>query len=355
MNRLSKLLLNQKDSSTSEIEEDHDQTNSMEVSISNIENSLLDWSIPKQKISNIYKIGSFDYFQGYSIKQTEKTLPLLQNNQNIQLFSQNVIRNHMRNYKFLHIGLVQIAIKPLTRIGLDVPTLVILRDARHLNFQNSLLAMAESNICNGPIYFNCYPNFTISLFDKNILDTLTLVIKTKNLEIKQGTDPIVVIYRVLYKTMTTTVEPRSKLISPKDETIIFEANTQNSRVNIPKRLKWNEITQNQNWKLEDITPPKSIDSFSKITNIMENTDGSIDINFGNKLEPARFSNYTSEASSSKGSEHLLRRSQSMRVKGVDFNRPIPKPLYEDDNISEDFSNSYNPTKSEVDYYREEQL
>lgn len=291
----------------------------MEISIPNIEKNLLDWNIPKQKIRNIYKIGSFDYFQGYSIKTTEKTLPLLQNNQHIQLFSSNAIKDHKKNYKFLHIGLVQIAIKPLTRIGLDVPTLLILRDARLLNFQNSLLAMAESNICNGPIYFNCYPNFTVSLFDKNILDTLTLTIKTQNLEIKQGTDPIVVIYRVLYKTMTTTIEPRSKLLSPKDETLIFEANTQHSRVNVPKKLKWNEITQNQKWKLEDINSPKPLDNSKQISNIIEHTDGTIDINFEDDLEPARFSTYIPETSSSKSNDNYLRRSQSMRVRGVDFN------------------------------------
>nr|KAJ0194607.1 hypothetical protein LSAT_V11C800399100 [Lactuca sativa] len=73
---------------------------------------------------------------------------------------------------------------PLFRKGIDAPVLLILRDKRHKDFQNSILAMAETNIANGPIYFNCYPNFSVGLFDKNILDTLVLTIETKNLEFK---------------------------------------------------------------------------------------------------------------------------------------------------------------------------
>ena len=40
----------------------------------------------------------------------------------------------------------------------------------------------------------------------------------------------------------------------------------------------------------------------------------------------------------------------MKFKGVDFNTSIPKPLYEDDNTSDDFIDQ--PTRSEVEYYRE---
>ena len=38
--------------------------------------------------------------------------------------------------------------------------------------------MVESSLYQGPIYFNCYPNFSVSLIDETILQTLELDIET---------------------------------------------------------------------------------------------------------------------------------------------------------------------------------
>ncbi|GKB73513.1 enzymatic polyprotein [Tanacetum coccineum] len=229
---------------------------------------------------------------------------------------------------------------------------MILRDARLLKFDQSLLALAESNICNGPIYFNCYPDFTIALNDPNILDVLTLDIKTKNIEIKEGSDPLVVIYRVYYKTMTTTVDPRSKIDRTKDETVIFEANLENSSICTPKRLRWDEITRNQTWNLEELVKIKPLKLNKDIANIIEITDGNIEISFGNKIgESSRHSTSTYVPSSFINEEEklYLKRAQSMRMKGVDFNTSIPKPLYEEDNKSD---STYNYAPSEVENYEQ---
>jgi len=351
MNQLSKFL-NKRNHSSNEHERDEDmdsfQMNSVELNISQIENNLLDWNIPKQNINTIYKIGTFDFLSDYSIKTHEQTIPINRDYQNMQLLSAEAIKRHRKIYKFLHIGLIQVAIKPMFRLGIDAPVLVILRDARHMNFNNSLLAMAESNISNGPIYFNCYPNFTIGLFDPNILDTLTLTIKTKNLEFKERTNAAVVIYRIYYKTMTTTVEPKSRIISPKNETIIFEANTMHTKVKTPKRLRWDEITQSLTWNLQDINPPKPIQIENQTFQIIEHSDGSIDISFNNQEFLRNSIGSTSNRNESLiNKQENLRRCHSMKLRGIDFLRNIPRPLYED-NQSE--TNTYNPTKSDMDNY-----
>lgn len=350
MNQLSKFL-NKRSHSSNAIEQEEDidmnslHMNSVELNISQIENNLLDWSIPKQNINAIYKIGTFDFLQDYSIKTHEQTIPINKEYQNMQLLSVEAIKRHRKNYKFLHIGLIQVAIKPMFRLGIDAPVLLILRDARHTNFNNSLLAMAESNISNGPIYFNCYPNFTIGLFDPNILDTLTLTIKTKNLEFKERTNAAVVIYRIYYKTMTTTIEPKTKIVSPRDETIIFEANTMHTKVKTPKRLRWNEITQSLTWNLQDINPPKPIELENQTSNIIEHSDGSIDIIFNQELPRHSIGTSTSRNTI----ENNIRRCQSMKIKGIDFSSNIPRPLYEE-NLSE--NDNYNPTKSDMENYSE---
>ena len=97
MSRISILLLNQKGSTSSDIEDEQDHSNSIEVSIANIENSLHNWNIPRVEIKTLYKQGTFDWFQSYSIKTTEKTIPLLRNQQEIKLFSSKAIQEHRKN------------------------------------------------------------------------------------------------------------------------------------------------------------------------------------------------------------------------------------------------------------------
>ena len=78
--------------------------------------------------------------------------------------------------------MVQIALKPLTRLGLDCPIFMALRDNRLIRYKDSLLAMIQTNICNGPIYFNCCSNYSVDLNDHWIMDTLVLDIYLPNIQ-----------------------------------------------------------------------------------------------------------------------------------------------------------------------------
>ena len=57
------------------------------------------------------------------------------------------------DHKFLHIGLVQVGVKPLIREGLNNSILMALRDTRHLRFNDSLLGTMESSLSGGPVNF----------------------------------------------------------------------------------------------------------------------------------------------------------------------------------------------------------
>nr|GEY33363.1 hypothetical protein [Tanacetum cinerariifolium] len=83
--------------------------------------------------------------------------------------------------------------------------------------------------------------------------------------------------------MTTTEEPRSRIDVTKNKTVIFEANLENSQVCTPKRLKWDEITRNQTWKLEEIIKPKPLKLNKEATSILEHTNRNIVISFGSKI------------------------------------------------------------------------
>ncbi|KAI8547513.1 hypothetical protein RHMOL_Rhmol07G0201700 [Rhododendron molle] len=76
--------------------------------------------------------------------------------------------------------LIQVAIKPLSRTGLNSSVLLSLRDSRFTVYSDSLLGLLESSLHNGQVYFNCYPDLPLSLKNKNILKALTLNISRQD-------------------------------------------------------------------------------------------------------------------------------------------------------------------------------
>ena len=174
----------------------------------------------------------------YTNKTVEKTYSLFNEYETIQLFSIDSIKRHRENYAFLHVGLVQVAVKLLTREALNTSVLLCLRDDKHLRFNDSLLGMMETSLHNGPIYFNCYPNFFLILSDRNIMNALTLNVKTDGYYMKKGSKPLAIIYRIYYKLMKTTLDPQSMVEpSPKGHTLLFQASTLNSRLRVPQQIQ----------------------------------------------------------------------------------------------------------------------
>ena len=132
------------------------------------------------------------------------------------------ISKHRKNqYNFLHIGLVQIAVQSLTSLGLNAVIILCLRDCRHNQFDDSLLGAVQTSLCKGPQYFNCYPNFSVSLTDPTIIHALTLNIKSYGYDMMGPAQPYNIIYRVHYKVYTTNVSPQALIYSPKGETLLI--------------------------------------------------------------------------------------------------------------------------------------
>ena len=88
-------------------------------------------------------------------------------------------------------------------MGIYDIVLMCLRDIKHNKFKDSLIGIVETSLGQGPIYFNCYPNKTVSLMDRNILNFLFLNIHFHVLDMKEGSIPTALIYRIQYKVMNT--------------------------------------------------------------------------------------------------------------------------------------------------------
>ncbi|CAN4096990.1 unnamed protein product [Withania somnifera] len=239
----------------------------VDTKISKVEQTLQNRNIPKEKFQPIYDIGNFSFIKSYNIKTCESTIAINRSTETIRLLNFRDIHRYQKDYKFLHIGLIQVAVKPLFRLGLDTPICLLLRDSRHLNFDDSLLGVLQSNLANGPIYFNCYPNYSVALNDQNIMDTLTLNVKVKNLNSKVNTQEIAIIYGVYYRLMKTTLAPRARISSTKGVTMLMEANHEHGNTFVPRIIEWSDILSKDEWNFNSITQPKILRKFSGLNGL----------------------------------------------------------------------------------------
>jgi len=118
-------------------------------------------------------------------------------------------------------------------MGIDAAVLMCLRDIRHNKFEDSLIGTIETNLGQGPVYFNCYLNKTVSLMDRNILDSLFLNIHFHGLDMKEGS--------IQYKVMNSFAS-RVLLKPQREETTLFITDMTKANVSLPRIIKWDEVT-----------------------------------------------------------------------------------------------------------------
>ena len=270
------------------------------------------WTIPRIQPKVLYEIGTFEEL-GFiqTVKTTEETITLDNNEMILKLLNERDIQKYRENFNYLHIGLIQIAFKPLTLQGLPESFLAVLRDGRNNNWQQSLIGIIQSSLAHGPVYFNVYPNLQLSLTDINILDSLTLNVKTHGYNYMPGSELICICYRIYFKPLTT-MNPKCKRFSKSNETILIESNLDMSKISTRKIIKWSEIEFPADWVLEGAVPPQPKIN-NKLTNILQTSDGNVKIQFEEDFEN------TAENA-------LIRRSRSNRSLfsgGLDYQVNIP--------------------------------
>lgn len=239
------------------------------------------WTIPKIDPKMVYKLGTFEKI-GFKqvVKTTESSIPLHEEEIVIKLLSQSDILPYKRTHKFIHIGCVQVAFRPLTLNGLPESFLASLRDGRNLNWKQSLMGIIESSLALGPVYFDAYPNLSLSLSDSNIFEALTLNVKTHGYNYIPGTEVMCICYRIYYKPLFTLNPMCKKIEKDNNETILIETNFGKSNITTRRSIKWEEIIFPENWLIEQSVPKNPIlnSDFEHITQIH---DGIISIGFQN--------------------------------------------------------------------------
>ena len=188
-----------------------------------IERNLKDWKMASVPINQIYKQSIFSKFStksDYKIKTFERTLSLNNENESIQLLNEELMQEHRQEYSYIHNGLVQVAIKPLIRQGLNTSVLLCLRDCRFLNFDQSIIGRIETSLYEDPLYFNCFPDYPLPLCEPH---PLKLDVKINNMV--RGSQPLTIMYRFCYKLMKK-LDPKSISKS----TSFIQTNARNSSI-----------------------------------------------------------------------------------------------------------------------------
>ena len=117
----------------------------------------------------------------------------------------------LKNFSYLHIGLVQVAVKPLTQKGINASILMCLRDARFKVFFDNILGMITASLYDGPVYFNYYPDISLAFDDPNIVQALTLNILTSSYNMEESSKPFALIYHIYYRLLGTQLNPGAKI------------------------------------------------------------------------------------------------------------------------------------------------
>jgi hypothetical protein len=259
-----------------------------------------------------------------------------------------------KKYKFLHIGSVQVVVKPLTRLGIDASVLLCLRDAIFLQFKPSILGMIQFFVYAGPVHFNVFPNMSVSLDDINFLKTLTLNIQTKEYDMEEGSRPLAIIYRIYYRLMKTSLNPQAIFKDPKGSTLLIESSTQNAAISAPKMIQWDKLNLPNEWILESVSKPTTVVSRSSDVDIIEQyLNGDVKINFadlnvsGHIQRPLPLDNRRYSFAGSSTTEGIRNRDKEIDALLADVARMKGKTVkgIGDDSANSQISQAFYSTKS----------
>ena len=103
----------------------------------------------------------------------------------------------------------------------------------------------------GPVYFNCYPDFTLTLDYPNIVKTLTLNIASSGYHMEEGSKPFVMIYRIYYRLLGTQINSGAKIHrEPSGKTMLIQCSTPDAKIQVPKMIQWQDVKLPTEWLLE---------------------------------------------------------------------------------------------------------
>ncbi|KAL2492020.1 putative reverse transcriptase domain [Abeliophyllum distichum] len=148
------------------------------------------------------------------------------------------------------------------------------------------------------------------------------------------------------------MSPKALRSSPKNETLLIEINPLHSNVAIPRRLSWDQVTRNPLWTFENELPPVREAPNSRLKEITELADGSVQVQFASSSSTSRYS-FQSSRSEPFQTFKQSEKQPSEKFKGVDFTPNIPKTHYSEEEDDSTHHGSESPTLSDMRSHRDQ--
>nr|KYP64940.1 polyprotein [Cajanus cajan] len=325
--------------------QDNSQT---EIQIAEIENSLHNWSIPIIKKCEVYKQHSIFSTNQDEIHISEFCYPGTKTNKIINILQQDILDEHIKKgYNFMHLGLIQVAAKPNYRLGVNSPILLLLRDIRMKQFQDSIIAILESNLHDGPAFFNCYPNFSMNIRNSKTSNALKLYVIIPDEILDEDSGPIQLIFRIYYKVTKIDYNYKALRSSPKNEIVLVEANLRKSSIQVPRRLSHAEVISKipipEDWLLENIIDEPKIYNTHVREIVQEGTDIRLRMNRSKSFR----TNLPQMIYKGNSARHSVDGSTiNIDLTKLDIKSKITRPVYENVQHEEEVDD-FNPTASQI--------
>jgi hypothetical protein len=114
-----------------------------------------------------------------------------------------------------------------------------------------------------------------------VSQALELDVETSGYNMYEGAQPFVIVYRIYYKLMKTTLEPQALLESPKGKTLLLQASTSDSHVKVPTQIEWKDVKLPNKWLLKNVAQPIPVQNTLEddLDYIDQHPDGTVSINF----------------------------------------------------------------------------
>ncbi|KAF6134577.1 hypothetical protein GIB67_022317 [Kingdonia uniflora] len=178
----------------------------------------------------------------------------------LKLLNLHDIEIYLKKYNYLHVGYIQVAFKPLTLLEINSSILGNLRDERSREFKSSLMGIVQTSICHKLVYFDVYPNLTLSFTDKSMFDAISLRIQTHGYNFIPEAEVIAVIYKIHYKVMNTLC-PRAILKSEPGTTVAVHSNCLTTNIAVNRLIDRDKLSIPTEWVLpRTVVPRPSLNS-----------------------------------------------------------------------------------------------
>jgi hypothetical protein len=97
----------------------------------------------------------------------------------------------------------------------------------------------------------------------------------------ESAQSLVIVYRIYYNLMKTTLEPQTLMESPKGKTLLLQVSTSDFHTKVPIQINWNDVKLPNQWLVRNVTQPTPVQNTLEddIDYIDQQPDGSVSINF----------------------------------------------------------------------------